>query len=127
MKLTTKLLKEMIKKELSNVLSEPIYTSEEMETIINMFDGGEETIKSALEFLMISAGVDGETQVYDEPDYKIYKIILYKSPKGKQVDRENVDKLYKIMKPVAEFKKMKIDKIPGGYPELAVVITDKIK
>ena len=120
MKLTTKSLKEMVKKELSNVLSEQVYTPVEIKKISAMFDQGLAT--QALEFLMISAEVTGETQVFDEPDYKSYKIILHKSPKGKHVDRDNVNKLYSVMKPIADSKNMQIDKNPGGYPELAVEI-----
>lgn len=120
MKLTTKLLKEMVKKELSNVLSEQIFTPQEVEKISTMFEQG--LAAQALEFLMISAGVNGKTQVFDEPDYKSYKIILDKSLKGKHVDRENVNKLYSVMKPIADSINMQIDKNERGYPELAVEI-----
>ena len=48
MKLTTKLLKEMIKKELSCVLNEALYTPDELQKIDKMFDQGEESIEQAL-------------------------------------------------------------------------------
>lgn len=120
MKLTTKILKEMVRRELSNVLNEQLYTPEQMEKIGALFDQG--SAPQALELLMISAGVNGKTQVFDEPGYKSYKIILDKSQEGKDVDRENVNKLYNVMKPIADSKNMQIDKNERGYPELMVQI-----
>ena len=115
MKLTSKVLKKMIRKELSSVLFESLYEPREFQKIDKMFDQGEESIEQALYFIMQIAGVTGDTQIFDDKYMKTYKIVL----QGEGAERQNVEKLASALQPFADSRGFTITK-NTGYPEYSV-------
>ena len=115
MKLTSKVLKKMIRKELSSVLFESLYESREFEKIDKMFDQGEESIEQALYFITQIAGVTGDTQIFDDKYMKTYKIVLH----GEEANRQNVEKLASALEPFTGSRGFTITK-NTGYPEYSV-------
>ena len=115
MKLTTKTLKEMIRRELSNVFKESLYGQDEFQKINDLFDGNEENIKQALYFVMMIAEVTGDIQIWDDKYGKSYKIVL----QGEEASKENIKQLAAALKPFADSKGFNITE-NTGYPEYSV-------
>ena len=114
MKLTSKVLKKMIRKELSSVLFESLYEPREFQKIDKMFDQGEESIEQALYFIMQIAGVTGDAQIFDDKYMKTYKIVL----QDEEANRQNVEKLASALQPFANSRGFTITK--NRYPEYSV-------